>query len=368
MAGTLMLKVAVRKSRAEFHLNAQFEIETPGVVALFGRSGCGKSTLINIVVGLLAPDAGVIELDGVPLLDTRHGHHVPAEHRRIGYVFQDARLFPHLDVRNNLLYGQKRAHERRIAFDDIVTLLGLGGLLARRTHQLSGGERQRVALGRALLSQPRLLLMDEPLASLDLARREEVLPYLEQLRDALALPMIYVSHQFEEVVRLASRVVLLEQGQVVAAGGLSEISLHPQLRSIVGAEAMGAVIEGEVVGRAAQSGLAQVKIGGNVLQIQSAAAAGTRLRVQLLARDLILAVQEPRGLSVRNVLTGRILSMSADDAHSDLVQIDIGGPSLIARVTRAASMELGLRPDLKIWILVKTVSISGHVFTAAHSS
>lgn len=362
-----MLKISVTKRRAEFQLSAQFEVATPGVVALFGRSGCGKSTLINIVAGLLAADEGLIELDGVELLNMRKKQQLPAERRRIGYVFQDARLFPHLDVRGNLLYGYKRApgDERRIAFDEVMNLLGLEALLKRRTHQLSGGERQRVALGRALLSQPRLLLMDEPLASLDLARREEVLPYLERLRDALALPMIYVSHQFEEVIRLASQVVLLDQGQVAAAGGLNDISLHPQLRNIVGAEAVGAVVEGEVVGRDVHTGLAQLKIGDNLLQIQAAAEIGTRLRVQLLARDLILAVQEPQGLSVRNVLTGRIRTVNADDAYSDLVHIDIGGAALVARITHAASLQLGLRTDLPLWILVKTVSISGHFFTAA---
>ena len=225
-----MLHVSVLKKRDGFTLRAEFAVPTPGIVALFGRSGCGKTTLVNVISGLLEADEAHIRLDDVVLADTRAGTVVPVEHRRIGYVFQDARLFPHFSVRGNLRYGLKRARGKQvIAFDEVVGLLGLERLLDRRPHQLSGGERQRVGLGRALLSQPRLLLLDEPLASLDVARREEVLPYLEALRDRLSLPMVYVSHQFEEVLQLATHVVLMESGQVIAQGSLSEVSLRPEL-------------------------------------------------------------------------------------------------------------------------------------------
>ena len=361
-----MLRVAIKKRRGDFVLDASFEAKTPGVVALFGRSGCGKTTLVQFIAGLLDADVGRVDLNGTTLVDTHTGYSLATQRRRIGYVFQDARLFPHFNVRRNLLYGYRRvaAAERKINPDDVINLLGLNALLERRPHQLSGGEKQRVALGRALLAQPRLLLMDEPLASLDQARREEVLPYLEQLRDALALPMIYVSHQFEEVIRLASQVVLLEQGQVVASGSLGEISLHPQLRTIVGPDSVGAVVDGVIVGRNADSRLAQLKVGGNILQIESSAAIGSQLRLQLLARDLILAVQEPRGLSVRNVLRGTVRNVSADDTGSDVVHVDLGGPLAIARVTHAATLELGLRNELPIWVLVKAVSIRGHSFAA----
>jgi molybdate transport system ATP-binding protein len=189
--------IQARKRRDGFQLDVAIEVATPGVVALFGRSGCGKTTLVNVVAGLLRADDARIEIDGVVLDDSRHGVHMAAEARRIGYVFQDARLFPHLSALGNLRYAWLRAPRanRRIGLDVVVQLLGLEALLQRRVRQLSGGERQRVALGRALLSQPRLLLLDEPLASLDVARREEVLPYLEKLRDELTVPMIYVSHQ-----------------------------------------------------------------------------------------------------------------------------------------------------------------------------
>jgi molybdate transport system ATP-binding protein len=334
-----MLRVRVEKKRGDFLLNATFEAPTPGIVALFGRSGCGKTSIVQFIAGLLDADRGRIELDGTALADTDGRLHVPAHLRRVGYVFQDARLFPHLNVQGNLLYGYRRvpAAERRIAPDTVISLLGLSALLTRRPHQLSGGEMQRVALGRALLAQPRLLLMDEPLASLDLARRDEVLPYLEQLRDRLSIPIIYVSHQFEEIVRLASHIVLLEAGCVVASGGIEAVSLDPQLRNIVGSDLVGAVVEGEVLGRDAASGLVDVRIGGTTLCIESAATPGACVRVQLLARDLILALRPPEGLSVRNVLTGVIKQVVRDDTFNHLIYIDIGGHTLLSRVTHAAA-------------------------------
>src|SRR5579872_2553680 len=222
-----MLRVSVIKRRPEFTLSASFSAPTPGVIAVFGRSGSGKTTLIDLLAGLLPPDEGEVHLAGTVLTDTRSGIAVAPERRRIGYVFQDARLFPHLSVAGNLRYGEKRAGHgpHYIRFEEVTGLLGLDSLLHRRPHQLSGGERQRVALGRALLSQPQLLLLDEPLASLDAGRREEVLPYLEALRDWLSVPMVYVSHQFEEVLRLATHVVLMEAGSVSAQGSLTEVSV-----------------------------------------------------------------------------------------------------------------------------------------------
>jgi len=253
-----MLKVRIAKRRDRFALNAQFEVPTPGVVALFGRSGCGKTTAVNIISGLLAADSAYIELNGHVLTDTTAGIAIPPEQRRIGYVFQDGRLFPHMSVLRNLEYGLERtrasqlthgtlsargssaglASRLAITVDQIVSLLGLEQLLRRQPYQLSGGERQRVSLGRALLSQPALLLLDEPLAALDAARREEVLPYLERLRDNLSIPMVYVSHQFEEVLQLATHVVLMDAGHVVAQGPLSQVSLVPQLRAIVGPDSV----------------------------------------------------------------------------------------------------------------------------------
>ena len=356
-----MLEVAVSRHLGDFSLNATFSVRLPGVVALFGRSGSGKTTLINVIAGLLAPESGSVRLEGESLDDVATRKHLPAERRRIGYVFQDSRLFPHRDVAGNLRYGLERARDRAtaIAYDEVVALLGLAPLLGRRPGALSGGERQRVAIGRALLAQPRLLLLDEPLASLDTARREEVLPYLERLHERFSIPMLYVSHQFDEVMRLATHLVLIEAGRVTASGTLAEVSLHPALRSIVGPEAIGAVLEGEVVGREEESGFARLRIGSGTLRIVSNEPVGRRLRVQLLARDLIIALDEPTGISVRNALPARVVSIVPDDRHADLVNLDIGGPRVIARVTQAATRQLGLRAGLPVSVLVKSVSVRG---------
>jgi molybdate transport system ATP-binding protein len=361
-----MFSIRAKKRRDGFALDVAIEVSAPGVVALFGRSGCGKTTLANIIAGLLRADEAHVEIDGVVLEGA--GKYVPAERRRIGYVFQDARLFPHLDVMANLRYGERRARANStpIALDKIAPMLALEPLLTRRVHQLSGGERQRVALGRALLSQPRLLLLDEPLASLDAARREEVLPYLEKLRDELSVPIVYVSHQFEEVLRLATHVVLMERGKVLSQGSLDDLSLHPELRAIVGPDAVGSVLRGSVESFDGATGLADVKIGNSSLKLNlRGARAGAAVRVQLLARDVILATSHPENLSVRNVLTGTVARIVADDEDSDLVYVDVGGPCVLARVTRAASSALALRPGLPVWVLVKTVSIRGHAFVEA---
>ena len=367
-----MLSVALGKRRDGFSLRVEFEAPTPGIVALFGRSGCGKSTTIDLIAGLLKPDAGHVRLDGMTLVDTAAGVAVNAEDRRIGYVFQDARLFPHLSVMSNLRYGLKRAKDvqQRIGFDDVVSLLGLQALLNRRPHQLSGGERQRVALGRALLSQPQLLLLDEPLASLDAARREDVLPYFEALRDRLSIPMIFVSHQFDEVLRLATHVVLLDNGKVAAQGSPGEISLVPALRAIVGPEAVGAVVDGIISAVDPEQRLAELQLAGGTLRISTRDAldprrthhgVGSVVRVQLLARDVILATEPPHALSVRNALEGTVVEVTDDDDEV-LVRVDIGGANVLSRVTRAAVDALKLQRGSHVWALIKAVSLRGHTF------
>jgi len=360
-----MLRVSLLKRRREFTLAASFAAPTPGVIALFGRSGSGKTTLIEMIAGLLPPDEGEVQLTGTMLTDTRAGIAVLPERRRIGCVFQDSRLFPHFTVAGNLGYGMQRARPtaHAIRFEEVVELLGLGALLHRRPHQLSGGERQRVALGRALLSQPQLLLLDEPLASLDAARREEVLPYLETLRDWLSIPMVYVSHQFDEVLRLATYIVLLEEGRVLAAGPVGELSLGRELRSVVAPELVGAVLDGLVTAIDAAGGTAELAIGSGKLQVSLRdVRPGARVRVQLLARDVILATQPVQHLSVRNALLGTVTEIVPDDAASVLVKVDVGGPIVLARITAGARQALRLAPGDAVWVLVKAVSTRGHAF------
>ena len=365
-----MLRVQLVKRRGDFTLDVDFCAPVPGITALFGRSGCGKSTAIALIAGLLAPDEARVQVGDDVLVDTSRHLHVDARHRRIDVVFQEARLFPHLSVMDNLRYGARRLPRdatQPIRFDDVVGMLGLGDLTDRRPHQLSGGEKQRVALGRALLAQPRLLLLDEPLASLDQARREEVLPYFEKLRDALAIPIVYVSHQFDEVLRLATRVVLLGNGRLLAEGEIASVSRHPALREIVGPDAVGAVMQGVVEGTD-DAGLTKVRVGDAELVVDEPAlplTVGQRIQIQVLARDVIVAAARPSGLSVRNLVAARVVSVKPDVGRAVLVELDIGRTAtLLARITASAAEELGLTSDKQVWALIKAVSLRGHVFTA----
>jgi molybdate transport system ATP-binding protein len=319
-----------------------------------------------LIAGLIRSGTGRIVLNDECWFESAAGTHIAAENRRVGYVFQDARLFPHYTVRGNLLYGARRARNTASnTLDDVVALLGLESILDRRPGKLSGGEKQRVALGRALLSQPSLLLLDEPLASLDAARREEVLPYLERLRDNFAIPMIFVSHQYEDVLRLATHMVVMDAGRVTAMGDVGTVSLTPALQSIVGPDALGAVVEGKVSGVDSASGLADLALGAGHLRIPARnLSLGQLVRVQLLARDIILATIEPRGLSVRNQLRGTVTRITPT-SNGDMIEVDIGGTLLLARITGAATAELALRAGSRVWVLVKAVSVSAHLRTGS---
>ena len=364
-----MLEVAVTHRYAGFSLEAQFAAPDPGSGGALWPLGQRQDHARQHHLRAAAPEAGTRAPGRRGPHRHRRGTYLPVEQRRIGYVFQDARLFPHLSVEANLRYGAHRARAaaRAIGFEEVVQLLGLAPLLARRPHRLSGGERQRVALGRALLSQPRLLLLDEPLASLDLARREEVLPYLEALRERLKVPMVYVSHQFEEVLRLATHLVLLESGKVVAHGSVGELSLRPELQAVIGAEQVGAVLDG-TVRRAEADGSTELAVGTGLLQVSiPGAAVGARVRLQVLARDVILAVQPVQGLSVRNALAGTVLSALSDE-HGVLVRLIFGGATVLARITPAAQRALKLRPGDAVWALFKVVSTRGHAFRLARAA
>jgi molybdate transport system ATP-binding protein len=230
------LEIGIRHKQGSFHLSVFFQGAESGVTALFGPSGAGKTSVVNMVAGLMRPDAGRIAINGQCLFDSARGIDLPPEKRRIGYVFQDGRLLPHLSVGSNLVYGMRRtpAGRRFVQYDPVVELLGIGHLLQRRPAKLSGGEKQRVAIGRALLTSPALLLMDEPLASLDAARKDEVLPFITQLGREFAIPVLYVSHALDEIIALATHLVMLENGRVLAAGELQTLLDRPELQSHFG--------------------------------------------------------------------------------------------------------------------------------------
>lgn len=355
-----MLDVRVRRRLGDFTLDAVFTCPTDGIVTFFGRSGAGKTTLINMVAGLLRPDEGRIAINGTVVFDSSAGIDLPPERRRLGYVFQEARLFPHLSVRGNLTYGYRRAPrgDRRIDFDQVVPLLGLETLLARRPHDLSGGEKQRVALGRALLANPRLLLMDEPLAALDQARKEEVLPFIERLRDELAIPILYVSHSMPELVRLADTMVLVSDGRIEAVGALDELTGRLDLRPLTGRYEAGGVIRAAVQAHDERYGLTELAFDGGRLVVPALdLAVGEPLRVRVRARDVALALDAPAMTSFRNILACTVRDVGTESGPQVDVRLEVGGAALWARITRRSLDELGLAPGKRVYALVKAVTI-----------
>jgi len=353
-----MLEVRLRHAYRGFRLDAEFVAPAQGVTAVFGPSGCGKTTLLAGVAGLLRPDAGRVALHGTVLLDSAQGVFVAPERRRCGVVFQDSKLFPHLSVATNLRYGMRRAPAGPgPGFAEVVELLGVGHLLARRPGALSGGERQRVALGRALLSRPRLLLLDEPLAALDVARRAEVLPFLALVRDRFAVPMLYVTHALDEVDRLADALVLMAGGRVLAAGSLEALSLRTDLPLAARRDA-GAVLTCAVLAHHAGRGLSRLGFaGGELLVPLQGATVGARLRVRVRARDVSVATVRPEGLSVQNVLPAVLETIVPGQAHEAMLRLRVGESALLARVTGDAAGRLGLAPGMPVWALVKSVSL-----------
>lgn len=352
-----MLEVNLERRLGATPIAAQFSVPTGACTALFGRSGSGKTSVINMIAGLLRPDKGRIGLGGEVLFDSERGVDLPPEKRRIGYVFQDARLFPHLSVRGNLNYGAKSEQGDRSAhFARVVELLDLGKLLDRKPGRLSGGEQSRVGIGRALLSSPRLLLLDEPLASLDAERKAEILPYLERLRDEMQLPMVFASHAFEEVVRLAANLVVLDKGQMVAQGAVGELAPRLDFGAISGADESGAVIEAIVLRHDAQFGLSEIECQGARLMLPRLnRPVGGRVKLHIRARDVSLALARPSGISVLNVLEASIVEMAPAAGNGCDVSLDAGF-RLRARISQKSAHDLKLAPGLKVYALIKTLS------------
>jgi molybdate transport system ATP-binding protein len=355
----MSLEVDIRSQRGAFQLEAAFTTG-PGVTALFGHSGAGKTSLLQMIAGLLQPQAGHIRVGDRLLFDAASGVNVATHRRRVGMVFQEARLFPHLTVARNLTYGQW-AGKRRTSVDisRITVMLGIGGLLDRYPSTLSGGERQRVAIGRALLSDPALLLMDEPLASLDQSRKREILPYLEEVRDETGLPIVYVSHEVDEVARLADTLVLLSEGRVLGSGDAVDMFSQLEFGPALGRHEASALLSGTVNGKDAEYGLCAVKLDGGqmIYVVNDRIRAGDRLRMRIKARDVALCLEPPKGLSIRNVLAGNVHDFARDDSPFVEIAVDIAGQILRARITRQAFDELGIRKGLPVFAMIKSVAI-----------
>lgn len=366
----MTLQVDIGLRRGDFSLEACFQAPTGGVTILFGPSGAGKSSLIDAVAGLIRPTSGRILLDGEALFEARRRIVVPPHRRRIGYVFQDHRLFPHFSVRGNLLYGVRfgAAREKSGALDEIVDLLGLDGLLARQPGSLSGGERQRVAIGRALLSRPRLLLLDEPMGALDHARKAELMPYFERLRDRLSIPILHVTHDLTELVRLGARLVLVDHGRVVAAGGVADLLARLDLPQLGPYDQMGALVDTVVESHDRATGLTRLRFaGGHLIVPQLDLDAGRSVRLMIKARDVALATTRPSDISMLNILSGRVVERGAEDGSMVTVRLDVGQPdtrkpdtslALLARITRFSADQLNIVPGRSVFALIKAATIA----------
>jgi molybdate transport system ATP-binding protein len=354
------ITMQLRWPRGDFELNVALQLPSQGVSVLFGPSGCGKTTCLRALAGLeKLPDAYIAIGDEI-WQDSRQGIFIPPHQRSLGYVFQEASLFPHLSVEQNLLFGVKRLpkHHPKADFDTICQLLGISALLRRRPHQLSGGERQRVAIARALLLAPRILLMDEPLSALDQARKQEILPYLERLHRQLSIPIIYVSHAIDEVSRLADHLSLLQQGKVIASGALNDTLSRLDLPA--GFAEQAAVVWEMTLHELEDDGLAHLQTADHISLLvgQTEQALGSRVRCRIDARDVSLSLRKAEDSSILNLLPAMLLEMEpADTPGHLLVKLQVGHQPLLARITRRSAHALQLHPNMALWTQIKAVAL-----------
>lgn len=354
----MTLSVSLHHDLPGFSLEAEFEAP-PGVTVLFGRSGSGKTTIANAVAGLLRPNRGRIVAGEQVLMDSDRGLWLPPHRRRIGYVFQEGRLFPHLNVQQNLAYGRWFAPKEARGEDmaHVVEMLGIGHLLDRRPGGLSGGEKQRVAIGRALLSAPQLIVADEPLAALDELRKAEILPYLERLRDEVEIPILYVSHSAAEVARLATTVIALENGRVIRQGAAAEVLSDPAFTPL-GARSAGALLTATVKAHH-DDGLTELDAGGCALFLpRIGQQPGQTTRIRIAAHDVILSRERPEGLSALNILPATVREIRAGDGPGAILSLDTPAGTVLARVTRRSVLSLGLTAGLDCHAVIKTVAIA----------
>ena len=357
-----MIEVRLQLNYPGFALKVDLKLPGRGVTALYGHSGSGKTTCLRCIAGLERAEDGVVQINDQVWQDSRNGLFVPPHKRALGYVFQEASLFPHLSVRANLEFGFKRIprQQRRVDMAHATELLGIAHLLDRHPQHLSGGERQRIGIARALLTSPRLLLMDEPLAALDSKRKSEILPYLERLHDELDIPVLYVSHAQDEVARLADHIVLLSDGQALASGTVGETLARLDLPMALGDEA-GVVINGSVSAYHAHYHLLTLQLPDSALSMRVAhapLALGKQLRIKVQARDVSLSLQAQEPSSILNRLpvtvTGEIC---ADNNAHVLVRLDAGGTPLLARISRFSRDQLQLHPGQALWAQIKAVAV-----------
>ena len=344
--------------RSGFTLDVDLQLPGRGVTALFGPSGCGKTTLLRSIAGLQRVPEGVVRLNGHTWQDAHTW--IPTHQRPIGYVFQEVSLFPHLTVLDNLQYGlQRSAAATQRDLDPVVDLLGIGSLLSRKPDALSGGERQRVGIARALAVRPSLLLMDEPLAALDLRRKQEILPYLDRLQQELDIPILYVTHSPDEVARLASHIVVLDQGRLVTSGPLAETLARLDLPIRLGDD-LGVVIESKVAAIDARWHLARLDFSdGSLWTRDQGIEPGRAARVRILARDVSITLQKPAHSSIQNILPGYVDDYAPDEhAGQVIVRIRIGSTALLARITDKSRVELELKQNDAVWVQIKSVSLS----------
>jgi len=358
----MTIEARFRQNFPGFTLDVDLQLPGRGVTALFGPSGCGKSTLLRCMAGLNAAPNGRCVINGEVWQDGAQAG-LPTHQRPLGYVFQEPQLFAHLSVRANLQYGRSRTARvaQQVAWDRAIELLGIAHLLERRTAGLSGGERQRIAIARALLTSPRLLLMDEPLAALDLARKNEFMPYLERLTHDLDIPVVYVSHAPDEVARLADHIVVMEAGRVLASGPLAEVLARVDLPIRLGEDA-GVVLEGVVVERDTAWSLARVAFPGGCLWVRDGGhEKGSAVRIRILARDVSLALTPATDTSLLNSLPV-VVEQLAEESHSALAlcRLRVGtSSSLLSRLTRRSAAALGLAPGQPVWAQIKAVALIG---------
>jgi molybdate transport system ATP-binding protein len=364
MSGTICARFEKRRDNSGgFLLDVDLMLPGHGVTALFGPSGSGKTTVLRCIAGLERSAIAYLEINGEVWQDSARGYFLPTHRRPLGYVFQEASLFAHLSVKRNLEYGLRRSDQRagRAVWQQTMEMLGIGHLLARMPAMLSGGERQRVAIARALLTSPKLLLMDEPLAALDQARKMEILPHLERLRDELAIPLLYVSHQPDEVARLADHLVLLEQGRALACGPLPALLARLDL-ALAAADDAAAVLEVTVAQHDDHYQLMRLDFaGGQIFVPQRDIALGKRLRLQVHARDVSLALAVHEDSSILNRVQGTVVdvvqpSLTTHAAHA-LVLLDVGGSALLARITRRSCDQLRLFSGQRLWAQIKSVAL-----------